>query len=481
MKKSICLIYFLLISAVYAETIQFSLTANGPDTSTKTLASVNNQVTEAQDWVMEYEHDLILIPNDGLVVPIELQKPTITLINDQQGLLELSDDGVFAVTRTPAIAYNHTADASFTMRPTLFISIGGFSPELDTDGHRVDPWQYEMDKQLRTVLGDYEYKHFIVNWDSHKTNRNQVKRLAKVVNRFLNNRAVPWDVVIVGFSRGGIFAHELTKKIVGHSKIKNLHTFLLDPTATSIFGDFYPAKIQEQSPTKHYGSLYYDGEPLINVSGLGTVGDMPITGYDNYGTHPHLFPCIEHQYFGGNWIDANNNGFLAALADIKAKKDTGTFLPELESSGSEVVKISASTGVVFDGSMTFTDGNLHINGYFSYNDLPSSSVFVDLMAGQDGVAVVYGASGVSAYQLILDKDSLELSESILFTNYKASITSDGITADMNIDSIQVGGHVGLDGGNVTISVGGDTLIKIDTGEVDSVDKAVNKVKKWFGF
>src|SRR3990172_1743703 len=258
----------LFSNSVFSDTVSFQLRTTTPTTGT-TTTTTSVQVTSApagtENWTAEYSHKIVLIPlDDDLSISVQVEKPTLTLINKDLGRFRFSENQVSAVTRTVVAGYVQTGTHS--LRPTLYVSVGGFT----TNQNSVWQWQFDMEKQLQSTLADYQYKHFAVDWDADAANISQVRDLADVIKDFLNARIDAWDVVLVGHSRGGIFVHELSKYLVGQQKIKNLHTILLDPTATSALSDFYPQTKHDASPTVNYGSLYYDNRQLPL-----TTSDLP--------------------------------------------------------------------------------------------------------------------------------------------------------------------------------------------------------------
>ena len=114
-------VYMATISISYSQNIQFTLTQNDPNEMAKSV--VGNTGTVSETWSAEYSHDLVLISSDDVLIPVEIEKPTLTLINDNHGVFMFSNDQVRAVTRTPIVSFTHSNLNTFNIRPTLFISI----------------------------------------------------------------------------------------------------------------------------------------------------------------------------------------------------------------------------------------------------------------------------------------------------------------------------------------------------------------------
>ncbi|MFC1747388.1 hypothetical protein ACFL2V_01130 [Pseudomonadota bacterium] len=413
-----------------------------------------------EGWAMEYSHELILIPSGDLIIPIETKAPTVTLSNEKHGRFMFSRETVRAVTRSEAVAYQYSSNKTFGYRPTLFISICGMSMEANFDGGGTCLWQNSLDNELQELLSEYQYKHFRIDWDTHSVNRAQVRDLGALVKDFLNARIDSWDVVIIGNSRGGVFGHDLTKELVGVAKLADLHTFLLDPTASATYQDMYPASKHDASPTDHYASLFYDGNAFFEGAEVGTVGDRDIPGYDNYGnfSNSHLI-YTTHEEFAGDWIAHPQYGLERALDDIKSKKDTGTFVVD-GSSGMEVVKLSRPHGISFDGDVSLQGGG-HIMGELSIADLPES-VFIDATLASDSVEVA-GATGVAVSSVIIKKDFISVAESSIIADYTTTISSQGIS--MDVTSFHTNAEF-------SISSGGEFNISISIGPVN-IDSDVN--------
>jgi hypothetical protein len=354
-----------------------------------------------------------------------------------------------SATRTPVLVAQNTT-ATYNFRPTLFISLPGADPSPD-----IDSWQTELERQIGALASSSnprhsQYMHFAVDWDSDEVLRRQVEDLGGLVNDFLNNRAYPWDVVIVGHSRGGIFAHELTRKIVGNNNLKNLHTFLLDPTAATVWGDLYPRYKHDKSPTHHYGSLYYDTFPwLAGTLNVFTEGDQPITGYDNYGlgSDDHVFAST-HEMFAYDWITDTNTGFARALDNIWSVKDIGSFDRD-GNSGYEVVTIREKD-VYIDGDISISGGNIAIWGNLTVGFAQAS---IDAIVGKDGIEVSASLL-VATAQVSIREDHASVALNTGLASAAASISGDG--ANLHVDVLGASGSVFIGSGNLGISasVGG---------------------------
>jgi len=402
-----------------------------------------------ENWSMDYSHEIIIIPMADLNIPIEISKPTVTLKHKEKGQFVFSEGKVRSVTRNPIVTYEHKAGSEIAFRPTLYISLQGL--RVDSE---VDSWQAELQDMLEDDILSSQYKHFLVKWDSSLSLGTQVDDLASVVGDFLNNKVYAWDVVIIGYSRGGIFAHELSSKIIGHNKIKNLHTFLLDPTASTFHSDRYPNPRTVPPVAGYFGSLYYDGQKFIdeiNMS-LGTDGDRNIIGYDNYGRNDHLFNS-SHSDFGTNWVAAGLSGLAGALVDIKSKKVPGSFIADGDS-GEEFVRIKANKNIDFNGNIDITDGNISLFGDLSAGGL--SLVNIEAAVGKDGVDIA-GGTAIATSHIIINEDQLEASQSTLLSSYSASVSSEGLSANVSLIFTSASASINSDEITINITVGDQTI------------------------
>lgn len=431
-------------------TINFSVSAPVPTATSSTGRSLTEYPAAEENWKTEFTDDFVFVPMDDLIVPIR-KKPTVTLVSSEYGRFKFSQDEVRSVSRLPLVTFEHQAGVSLPYRPTLFISICGFKAELTTNGAGNCEWQKDLDERLQAELRQFQYKHFAVDWDTHTVMKSQVKDLGEVVNDFLSARAIPWDVVIIGHSRGGVFAHELTRELVGKKNLNNLHTFLLDPTASgSPLGDIYPFDKHDAFPTAHYASLFYDGDPFFyQTLHAGTTGDTNIRGYTNYGRSDFLFTESQsHGTFASDWIASSNAGFHQALGDILARKTPGAF-PVDGVSGMEVVKISHGSTINFDGDTVFNGDNIRIWGSFSIEDRPGTAVSMDATVGKNGIDVA-STTAVAASHIIINDQIISVSSDALLASYIASVTKEKISANVTIYLFQAG--VSLDPREISVSL-----------------------------
>lgn len=446
----------LLLASVFwfpgiatSKTVVVSVTS-GPGTAARTTT---NPQTADEIWTATYKRpNVVLIPLDDLDIPILTAPATLTLSNETHGRLIFSAESVRAVTRTPVVTYTPAGGTVYNRRPTLLVSLCGFMGSYPGSG--TCNMQYSLERHIANTYGQYQYKHFAVDWQTFLTNVHQVRDVANLIDDFLESKAVPWDVVIVGFSRGGVFAHDLARALVGHNKIDNLHTYLLDPTGSPAFSDVYPAYKPTAPGFAHHGFNYYDNRPWVDeyltTTNATTESDRPISGYIN-----NYFDATLHGAFPGEWIDAHMGGALAAINQVK---DVGSF-PTEGTSGMEIVRISSGSDVNFDGNVDFTNGSVHISGSLTVSGVPGS-VSLDATVGADGVQIS-GAQGAAVGQLIADADRVYVSQSTLVSNYVATLDSSGISADVTMTHIldsNTSVHISPDGSiDISLTIGGESV------------------------
>jgi len=455
------------------------------------------------DWEIDYHHDIVPIVSDGLIIPIETTPPTLELVHKSLGFFSFSSGKMNSVSNIPSAGLEFT-DATgnpittFHHRPTLFISIGGAKIDYslkNLNGTGVADWQKKMNGTDLTsrihdlVNGDHQVAYMYVDWYSMRQNRPQVKALAKHVKNFLKNRTNQWDVALVGHSRGGVFAHELSKELVSSEKIVNLHTFLIDPTAATTWGDVYPQYKPSSNKTKHIARSIIDGNPFIDRYGIGltTFSDEPITGYTNA-----TIPDTNHSSIPGVWLEGPEiNTWIQGIIN---KKTAGSFQREEDIAQLNVfeVTVKINQAIVLDGDITIDQDHINVWGTLEVGPLSSSGYFY---LDGDG-AVVSTNILINSASLSINEDSIKMNQSNGLESYGASLENQTLTASTTAFYGSAGTtvSVGKDGVNVSIRIfkNEHDIITIEdeedlaavliTGVAGStLNKVGNKIKKVFGF
>lgn len=425
--------------------------------------------TTGGDWDLRYyRNQIVLIGLDGILVPIEIEKRALTADNDT-GSFIFHDGELISATSTPVGSFELPAEYTFKYRPTLFVSISGFQTSLEgltidplgqygpigfsIDGKQWAGWQDVFNGKLQEEFIDnqnYQYKHMFVRWDNQKSARKQGAALANKIKRFLDNRRYKWDVVLVGHSRGGIMVNRISKYLVGHSKIDNLHSYLLDPTAPELFGDQYPTSLPSKSPTKSFGTLYYDGNMFASATYNDDVifstdvgvnwSDMDILGYKTVVMNDSI-----HETIHLDWIKAPQNGLAQAFVTIQSKKTVGLYVPD-GTLGMDIIQVSATHGVDLwgetgcDSSSCWARGDVTLDGF----TVGYGEVEVD----RGGVELSYGIPSVISGQYVIRKDQLLIAQTfgvpfvpILQAGVKAELNKRGLTGNASFIGVKVGAGI----------------------------------------
>lgn len=479
--KVIFLLSIGFASSAIAQTMQFSVLNNSVSTLNSvsgTSAAVAGVVapttTVDANWRAEYGSDIVIIPTGDIATPIVVS-PSVTLVSGVYGRVNVANGKVSAATRVPVTKFTPSR-SSYNIRPTLYISLCGASAPISADGRGNCDFQASLDSEIRmrglnaAYEKQHQFKHFEVDWDTHKPIKHQVDDLSAVVNDFLNARQYAWDVVIIGFSRGGIFAHELTEKISGNTKINNLHTYLLDPTGAIALNDFYPVSLNVISPASFYGHLYYDTQTMdVPPFGSGTVSDMPIDGYTS-----HIINSA-HSRFLTDWF-AIPEGATKAFNDVVNSKNMGNF-PVTGASGMEVIRVTYPTSMTFDGTVDITNNSIHIDGSLNIPEIPGANASFNVYVGPKRIETAVALAFVAAHTIITE-DQAAVSASIGVAGISAQINGEGISGSASILNYEVSVSVGWDGSiNIDLGSLGDLSIDI-TQSINNVGNALNDAGNW---
>ncbi len=397
------------------------------------------------EWLIDYQHEIVLISNDGLNIPVETKEPTLELTHNNLGVFSFSNGMMRSVTGVP-VAGVATIDPAtnapvqvFDNRPTLFISIGG-AKGLANDvggirlGEGLASWQRteatdDIDFGQRIIEGvdeDHQYAYMFVDWYSSRQSRPQVNDLARYVKQFLSNRKNIWDVAIVGHSRGGVLAHELSKKIVANDKINNLHTLLLDPTAAPLWGDAFPAYKATSNKTSHYAVNISDDQNFIDSLGVGltTVSDGNISGFQNT-----IMENTTHRKIPTDWL---KNGVQAWMQNIIALKAGagGTFPLEQDIVDGNIIEVTIKIDhdINLDGDITINEDEIEILGVVEVGPL-SASQYISINGNG---AVVTANVLIASAAASLNEDSAKIHASTGSEGYGVSLQNKTLTVENTI-------------------------------------------------
>lgn len=329
----------------------------------------------------------------GILTPIEIEKEEVVYRNLTKDF-EFSQVGntVTRVSSTNVVNVTSSNIIKRQYRPTLFISLQGAS-FANSDGRGFDGSSLAADVAtfLRGKGTNYNMAVWSISWDSIKPMREQVKMLRRKVNSFLKSKQYAWDVAIIGFSRGGLFANELANQLENNGKVNRLYSVLLDPTAAHTFNDVYPRRASN-GPSRH-NFLLYDGQAWSPYFGEGfAIGDQSIEGYPqatligaNHNDVPvqfisdghlaYLFEQTESNKIEGDFAERHYH--QEEIVRIGLSKDL-----DINIEINDGVFVNANLGPVYFTTQTFVgDGNLHTGASVSILANFYSSV------GEDGVSM----------------------------------------------------------------------------------------------
>ncbi|KZN47015.1 hypothetical protein [Pseudoalteromonas luteoviolacea] len=423
----------------------------------------------SQAWKVNTDREYIPISLGGISFPLVREESYVQ--NSKVGKFTIRDEQLHSVSVNAMYQGKAKSSARFSKRPTLYVSLPGFKRSNTS----IDPWQKELENRiLENTLEHSQYRHMQVEWDSDENMRDQVRDLGDVVYEFLNERKYKWDIVIVGFSRGGIFAHDLGMRIRESNKIQNLVTVLLDPTAAPLYGDSYPKSGISVPHGKHHGYLFYDNAGFICGSQypsalcrsqFSTTSDKPISGYTNNDRDDFATGLTNHEAVAEKWADNTGPGsmrFSTLWHDLNLMKPAGNYEAD-GLSGLDVVKISRRN-IQLNGDITLENDTLKLAGELDLGKLGTQSI--EFSAGKDGIELGANVLVASAYALA-SKDRIEASTSIVVSDLGAKLDANGFEAKYETLGV-VSGEVKADLGEMAISVeifGSEVDLQFNTGKV----------------
>lgn len=425
-------------------------------------------------WKGSYSHEIVPISNGDILIPVQTLAPTYTLSNPTEGVFDISTGGVSSVTRHPEELAFTICDRKDTFqyrgRPTLIVSIVGWAGQAPGQAPELAGWQESLKHKINDLRSSQctdmatanlqsQIKYMKVNWHSANSNKRQVKALATFISRWLSIKENSWDIVLVGHSRGGIFAHDLSEKLKNVSKINSLHTVLLDPTSSSSVSDTYPSQLHKSSKFSNYGYFVYDNKGMIKGSKFdstfGAFGDREIKGYET-----QLFSNSNHEEIPNDWIASSKfSDFIAHVQTIKDNQNTylrdGPNVDEIL-----VIRVNQSYA---DFSIGIENGNLIVDGEVVLT--PGLSAYSNTSIGQDGVFLNQGASVLVVHysvQTVITKDHVYLAANSTVANGVISISgSDGVYTSVNV--------LGVTGADISLNSSGfESNIVIGGTEIDII-------------
>lgn len=446
-------------------------------------AEVRLEIAEAPyDWAMSNTPPKIIILSAGDIdIPIQISTGEFLLSDVNAGVFKFYDGKLSSITRNKINTITPTAAPTCPQpctintkyRPTLFVSIQG----LDIDTESVDAWQNALDLKLMAMSNQLHYKHFAIDWQATRQILPQAIDAADAIKYFLSAQDYQWNVVLIGHSRGGIFAHELSKLLIGNSKIKKLHAVLLDPTAAPLVSDLYPT----EKASGVLGYLKYDGQTFSGVQ-AGTVADQPILGYNNYGIGNNLAvycnscsAAESHSRYASDWL-ANASAFNEVKVQILNASDMGSFVYK-EASGMDILVLKTSDiNVALTSQCTDGDAaSCAVNGSLTLG--PATTVSIYNMISLSGVDASV-ATAVASATAVIRQDQITIEQTDLFQSQSISVTGSGLNVYNSIlfGNGSIKSKVDKTGGSISINVGDYNIPVESIGPLDAIIPGSSHVK-----
>lgn len=484
-KTVVCLLLTFIVGQAYSQDEQVDVVVDFPTIQNNAQAKLEPGASPYNWEMSSTPPKIILISSGDLDIPIQVSTGEFILSDSNAGVFKFYDGKISSatintvnkITAVPQPNCSPHCPSNTKYRPTLFVSIQG----LDIDTESIDQWQSDLDLTLMRMVSSLHYRHIAIDWQATRQILPQAIDAADAIKLFLSTQDYPWNVVLIGHSRGGIFAHELSKLLAGNDNIKNLHVMLLDPTAAPLVGDLYPT---EKAPGV-FGYLKFDGQ-IFSYLQAGTVADRTILGYDNYGVGdnqkvfcPGCNPDDSHKRYAADWL-ADVNGFNQVKSRILKPTDTG-FFSYKEESGMEILTLTTSdfnvalTSVCTDTDTDTETGSCSVNGTLTLG--PGTSVSLYNMISLDGVDVSVATAAASA-SAVIRRDQIAIEQTDLFTSNSVRVTSSGLATNNRIlfGNGDVKTKIDKSGGSVRINVGGHNIVDESIGPLDAIVPGANHVK-----
>jgi len=442
-------------------------TTSTPQKTNKRALNSSIQFTQP-DWFFSVtKPNILLISSGGIDIPIQLQGQEYHLSNKKLGEFTFQGKTMQSVTRNKIQALIDESPVSrsspapqIAYRPTLFVSIHGATNPFEENGR--DEWQTSLtaNSDMGNIARDSQYSYFSVTWNDVFPTHSQAKDLARMISGFLENNNTAWDVVLIGHSRGGIFAHQ-TAQFLSQNKARydTLHTVLLDATAATGLGDIYPFK---EIPNTH-GNALYDNLAFSNAGRVGTISDKPIDGYNNIQINYRQSSAgNSHAEFANDWVMSSSSdnsslsGFINNLVSLKRRKDAGDifFLENRTRAEIELVKISRdSIKSNLDGSCDNTSCTLQGNLQFGLGTVSLAGT-----VAYDAVDLAV-SSGVGGASLSIQKDKAEILAADLISEHSIALSPGNASIKTSFwdGSVAIQHELGLSGVTTIVEFDGEKI------------------------
>ncbi|WP_165074739.1 Ig-like domain-containing protein [Paludisphaera rhizosphaerae] len=172
-------------------------------------------------------------------------------------------------------------------------------------GRQLDPWQDDIGTLAQVIFQANDANpSFIesleVDWDTYGSEHDPAQEVARQINAIVADTQYdgsPWDILFVGYSRGGPFVHEILKglDLVSNPRIDYTEAILLDPTASKVSGDVFPASMP---PGLDREIVYDDGYafPLTQLSFHLLGKEYDVVELTNDGNSGNRVAGAEYRY-----------------------------------------------------------------------------------------------------------------------------------------------------------------------------------------
>lgn len=481
MRQYILLIIFLSLSLKTYSDVQTSFSS---EYAVKN--GVSDFVNSDGTWKVTAEKNQVFVDNKTFI-----QAQTTSLeVNHKDGhsVIFNDDDTVDSLVSVQMLASpasnrntGNTCGDNNIFRPMLIVTIHGFRGDSYGLGlgNGGQPFQHDIvDKVLgrSTSAGCNRFntsyiEQWNVDWDSARPISRQKRSLARKVNRFLSSQPDKWDVVVIGYSRGAIFAHELAERL-DTDFYQSLYTVLLDPTAALSYEDRYPSKKNPKS--MHHASFYYDGDRLIDGIGasVNTISDEPISDYD---VQLKINGNVSHAKFAKRWVsDSGPHRLDTYLSFLNSNAGTRTFnLNAVNASCSQdvqtsnfcakSVRIRSGNTAGLEGEVKLEDGNLVVSGSIWVGPMSASNFF---MIGNDGMEVTTNLVIMASSLVVNSEHAYYRSNSLIHSTYLDISKKHGAVLDHRI--VGTGGAISINSERIEVDIyiAGE---RVDIGSIDTQD------------
>jgi hypothetical protein len=386
------------------------------------------------EYFVDFEPKKIVMISGDINIPVQVDPAAYTVHAPGESLVTFSDDGnVRTVVANRIEAADNDAGWVYTSRPTLFVSLCGFEKYTNEDDNCV-VLRDTIDSTLNKD-GSYQFMHLRTEWNSNEQIDRQDDDLARWIIKELEGKAYAWDVVVIGYSRGGIFAHDMSEKLVKSGLINNLYTVLLDPTTAKEFRDTYPREEFSSSGTNHYGSLYYDSKAFSgdNID-IFEYSDMDISGYTNFG-NKDFYMNSNHVDFPDDWADQKWQTFYSRFL---ATKTSGSYNPD-GPGGIWAVDVDSRAKNIFEGGVElgFDNDGVGMDAYMCVDVDPSGTgpstlcASTGLSVSSDGIYAETVVPVVMASRLAVTSKHVQLAYSTPVQSFYLSIENSEINLNVS--------------------------------------------------